>query len=78
MLVLAPDGCIIGFRTGVQTLRWSDVGRFEAARVQSSLELGLVVRGPEGGVLGEIDAAWLDAPLLLVVAVAEAYRDAAR
>lgn len=78
VLVLAPDGCIIGFRTGVQTLRWADVGRFEAARAQSSLELGLVVRGPEGGVLGEIDAAWLDAPLLLVVAVAEAYRDAAR
>lgn len=78
VLVLAPDGCIIGFRTGVRTLRWSSVGRFESGRIEPDYELGLIVRGADDQKLGEIEAAWLDAPLELVVAVAEAYREAAR
>lgn len=78
VLVLAPDGCIIGFRTGVRTLRWSSVGRFESGRIEPDYETGLIVRGADDQKLGEIEAAWLDAPLELVVAVAEAYREAAR
>lgn len=77
VLVLAPDGCVVGFRTGVRALKWSQVGRFEIGPTRPDNEDGLVVRGLDGKILGDIAAAWLDAPLDLVVAIAETYRRAA-
>ena len=77
VLVLAPDGCMVGFRAGAAVLPWSSVGAFEVGPTQPSYELGLVVKDVDGRVLGDVEAGWLDAPLGLVVAVAEAYRGAA-
>ncbi|MBX3276148.1 MAG: hypothetical protein KF729_38200 [Sandaracinaceae bacterium] len=77
VLVLAPDGCVLGLRDGVRALTWGAVGRFTVARLEPEYEEGLVIHGAEGERVGEIDGGFLDAPLGLVVAVAEAYRDAA-
>lgn len=77
VLVLAPDGAIIGFRTGVQTLAWNEVGSFETGPTEPDYNDGLIVRDLDGKKLGDIDAGWLDAPLGLVVKVAETYREAA-
>lgn len=77
VLVLAPDGCIAGFSTGVRTLNWARVGGFVAARVEPSYDLGVRVLDPEGATIGELDGGFLDAPVGLVVAVAEAYRESA-
>ncbi|MCA9604864.1 MAG: hypothetical protein KC619_04695 [Myxococcales bacterium] len=78
VLVLAPDGCVIGFRTGVRTLAWSDVGSFAIGPTEPSYDEGLVVHDANGKKLGDLDAGWLEQPLGLVVAVAETYRRAAR
>ncbi|HJL19575.1 MAG TPA: hypothetical protein RMH99_28185 [Sandaracinaceae bacterium LLY-WYZ-13_1] len=78
VLVLAPDGCVVGFRGGVRTLKWTQVGEFGTGPTEPNYDMGLVVRAPNGDKLGDLDAGWLDAPLRLVVAVAEAYRKAAR
>ncbi len=77
VLVLAPDGCIIGFRTGVRVLAWPQIGQFRAAPSPATYEDALVVLDPDGKMLGDIEASWLDAPLPLVVSVAETYREAA-
>lgn len=78
VLVLAPDGCVVGFRTGVRALAWSRVGEFTSGPTQPDYEHGLIVRGLRGETLGDISAGWLDAPLELVVSIAETYREAAR
>ncbi len=77
VLVLAPDGCIVGFRTGVRTLAWSEVGSFAIGRTEPNYDDGLIVRDADGTKLGEIDGGWLAVPLDVVVAVAETYRRAA-
>ena len=67
VLVLAPDGCVVGLPTGPEAFAWDQVGRFSA-------EGGAVqVTRRDGTVAGTIDAAWFGAPLALIVAVAEAY-----
>jgi hypothetical protein len=78
VLVLAPDGCIAGFSEGIQTLAWSQVGAFKRGVSPATYDEALVVEGPEGETLGSLEAGWLDAPLDLVVRVANAYRDAAQ
>ncbi len=75
VLVLAPDGCIVGFTDGVQTLAWSEIGLFAAGHSPNGE--ALAAYDPTGQQLGRIDASWLDAPLPLVVRVAETYRAAA-
>lgn len=77
VLVLAPDGCVVGFRTGVRTLAWSDVGSFGVGPTEPDYDEGLVVHDAAGRKLGDISAGWLEQPLDLVVAVAETYRTAA-
>lgn len=89
VLVLAPDGCVVGFSRGVTAYAWPEVGEFS---VRPSLEPppkadrvfffererepteDLVLTDPEGEVLGRIGAGWFGAPMPLIVAVAEAYR----
>lgn len=78
VLVLAPDGCVVGFRTGVRALKWAHVGELASGPTKPDYEHGLIVRGLDGETLGDISAGWLDAPLDLVVAIAETYREAAR
>ena len=77
VLVLAPDGCIVGFTEGVRTLSWAQVGSFGLEPVEPDYDDGLVVYGPEGKRFGHINTAFLDAPPGLVVAVANTYREAA-
>lgn len=77
VLVLAPDGCIVGFRNGVRTLKWSMVGAFSCGPTEPNYDDELVVTNAEGERIGAVDAGYLDAPLELVVAVAEAYRQSA-
>ncbi len=77
VLVLAPDGCIVGFRTGVRVLAWSQIGEFKVAPSPVTYEDALVVTDPSGAPIGDIEESWLDAPLPLVVDVAETYREAA-
>jgi hypothetical protein len=78
VLVLAPDGCIVGFRTGVRALAWSEVQSFGIDQDLETFDDALVVTGTDGKRLGDVAAGWLDAPLGLVVRVAEAYRQSAR
>lgn len=77
VLVLAPDGCLIGFRTGVKALKWAEIGAFDIGPTEPEYNDGLVVFDTDGAKLGDIDCGWLDAPLRLVVKVAQAYREAA-
>ncbi|MFK7985507.1 MAG: hypothetical protein AB8I08_05710 [Sandaracinaceae bacterium] len=77
VLVLAPDGCVVGFTEGVQTLSWAEVGRFGLEPIEPNYDDGLTVFGPEGERLGSIATGFLDAPAGLVVAVANAYCEAA-
>lgn len=77
VLVLAPDGCVVGFASGVKTLPWSQVGRFGIQPMEPDYDDGLAVFGPEGELLGSIHTGFLDAPPGLVVAVANTYREAA-
>lgn len=78
VLVLAPDGCVVGARDGIRSLEWSHVSGFRVDAVGPSREPGLVVYGARGERLCDVEARFLAAPLGLVVAVAEAYRQAAR
>ncbi|MEM9074336.1 MAG: hypothetical protein AAGE52_37930 [Myxococcota bacterium] len=76
VLVLAPDGCVVGLPTGPEAFDWPSIRHFRAGeqvaagRARPCLE---VVRS-DGRVAGRIDAAWFAQPLPLIVAVAEAYR----
>jgi hypothetical protein len=76
VLVLAPDGCVVGLPTGPEAFAWSDIGGFQEAldgRVRR-----LEVRRRDGSIAGSIDAAWFGAPLELITAVAQAYLDRQR
>lgn len=77
VLVLAPDGCLAGFRSGVRALDWAEVGSFEIGLAGPEYERGLIVRDVDGDRIGDIAGPWLDARLELVVEVAETYREAA-
>lgn len=87
VLVLCPDGCVVGLSDGVRAFAWEEVAGF---REGAYLARGLfptrracleIAGGPDGDagaegvpVLGRVDAAWFGRPLPLVVSVAEAYR----
>lgn len=73
VLVLAPDGFVIGTTRGVMTFRWSDAELGPRRRENGGWELA--VAGPDGSIAGAVEAEWLDAPLPLIVAVAKAYRE---
>jgi hypothetical protein len=68
VLVLAPDGAVVGFSTGIEVVAWASVGAFVARQGQ------LGVLDAQGAVRGVIDATWFTRPLALIVAVAETYR----
>lgn len=80
VLVLAPDGCVVGLPQGPRAFSWPEVASFgesthqppgrESATPRRCLQLVL----SNGLVAGRIDAAWFAEPLELIVAVAEAYR----
>lgn len=79
VLVLAPDGCVVGLPTGPQAFGWPEIEGFTAGTApvphQPTIRrpcLEVVRRG--GQIEGRIDAAWFAEPLPLIVAVAEAYR----
>ncbi len=79
VLVLAPDGCVVGFPTGVRAFVWRDIDRFQATeaplpgrRRPIFPQLEIVLRDDLGK--GRIAASWFDAPLPLIITVAEAYR----
>lgn len=92
VLVLAPDGCVIGFPSGVRAFAWGDIegfGETEAALpgrlrpLYPHLEVTLRAAQPLGSdpaqpsastSRGRLAAAWFDAPLPLIIRVAEAYR----
>ncbi|MEM1416193.1 MAG: hypothetical protein AAGH15_14900 [Myxococcota bacterium] len=77
VLVLAPDGCVVGLPSGPRAYDWPSIGAFRAGEhvlpgraPRACLEVEL-----EGGAIaGRIDAAWFGDPLPLIVSVAEAYR----
>lgn len=76
VLVLAPDGCVVGLPTGPEAFAWQDLGGFHEAidgRVRR-----LEVRRRDGSIAGSIDAAWFGAPLELITAVAQAYLERQR
>lgn len=80
VLVLAPDGCVVGLPQGPRAFSWPSIATFresthqppgrENATARRCLELVLA----DGNIAGRIDAAWFAEPLELIVAVAEAYR----
>ena len=71
MLVLAPDGCVVGLPTGPEAFAWTEIGDFQHAGEGGSRRLEVRRRGGESA--GSIDAAWFGAPLELITAVAQAY-----
>lgn len=79
VLVLAPDGCVVGLPSGPEAFAWSEIARFAAEEhaptgSPTSMRPCLAVRLTDGRMAGAIDAAWFAEPLPLIVAVAEAYR----
>lgn len=91
VLVLAPDGCIIGFPSGVRAFGWGDIegfgeteaplpGRFRPlyphleVRLRAAEALGGDPAATTPQTRGRLAAAWFDAPLPLIIRVAEAYR----
>ncbi|MCA9612502.1 MAG: hypothetical protein H6721_20355 [Sandaracinus sp.] len=78
VLVLAPDGCVVGLTSGPAVFAWGDIARFavedHAPEGRASpLRACLAVRKANGEV-ASLDGAWFAEPLPLIVAVAEAYR----
>jgi len=73
VLVLAPDGFVIGVRGGVLAHRWSEAELVPWRDASGRLSLN-VTRGP-GRRVASVRAEWFDAPLPLVVAIATAYRE---
>jgi len=92
VLVLAPDGCVIGFPSGVRAFAWNEIegfgeteaplpGRFRPlyphleVTLRSAQTLGDDPASPiQQKTRGRLAAAWFDAPLPLIIRVAEAYR----
>ena len=80
VLVLAPDGCVVGLPQGPRAFNWPDVAAFSESshsppgRENSPPRKWLQLTLADGNVAGRIDAAWFAEPLELIVAVAEAYR----
>ena len=72
VLVLAPDGFVIGTRQGVLTFSWSDAELGTRRTPRGGWALAVAERG---AIVAEVEAEWLEAPLSLVVAVAKAYRE---
>lgn len=68
VLVLCPDGCVVGIRGGPRAFSWSEIGKFEFVRN------AIVLRDRTGAQLVALQAAYFGAPLSLVCAVAESYR----
>lgn len=71
VLVLAPDGCVVGLPTGPEAFAWTEIGEFRASGAGGDLRLEVRRRG--GELAGSIDAAWFGAPIALITAVAQAY-----
>lgn len=80
VLVLAPDGCVVGLPQGPRAFSWPDIAAFQESthqppgREKSAPRRCLQLVLANGMVAGRIDAAWFAEPLELIVAVAEAYR----
>lgn len=74
VLVLAPDGCVVGFPGGPRAFAWSDLEGFSID--EDSDGEHLVFSRADGEELGRIHALWFGAPLELILAVSEAYRRA--
>ncbi len=77
VLLLAPDGCVVGLPTGVRAFGWSEVQRFAAGQDWTPRVASvscLEVWCTDGSLAGRVDAAWFTRPLELIVAIAEAYR----
>ena len=79
VLVLAPDGCVVGLPSGPAAFDWPSLRGFSASEEESLREPErprpcLEITGADGRVVGRIDAAWFTRPLPLIVGVAEAYR----
>ncbi|NOY92943.1 MAG: hypothetical protein GXP55_17300 [Deltaproteobacteria bacterium] len=78
VLVLCPDGCVIGLPSGVRTFHWSELGPFSISvdrHGRFRRRRGLRVVDPDGELLGTLDASWFAQNLTLIVAVANAYRE---
>ncbi len=69
VLVLAPDGCVVGFPSGVRCFSWDEIESFSIFGGHA-----LDVRLQSKGETEKIDASWFAAPLPLIRAVAEAFR----
>lgn len=76
VLVLAPDGCVVGLPTGPEAFAWSDLGGFQEAL--DGKVRRLEIRRRDGSIAGSIDASWFGAPLELITAVAQAYLESQR
>ena len=74
VLVLAPDGCVVGLPSGPRALAWKEIGAFSENADVATGRAQLQVTLANGAIAGALDAAWFGAPLPLIVAVAEAYR----
>lgn len=76
VLVLAPDGCVIGLPEGPRAFAWPEVGRFSEATLPTSKSArpALQLQLADGQIAGLLDESWFGAPLPLIVSVAEAYR----
>ena len=75
VLVLAPDGCVVGLPTGVRALPWSDVTRFVVANGLRGPVL--MIEGTGGTRIGAVHSRFLGGPIELIAAVANTYRQAA-
>lgn len=80
VLVLAPDGCVVGLPTGPAVFDWRSLRGFGAGEEMSLRDPEaagrpcLEIVRADGSVAARIDAAWFTQPLPLIVGVAEAYR----
>jgi len=78
VLVLTPDGCVVGFPEGPRAFAWTALGPFRIGESDPKRRPhsndGLRVVDAQGRALGHIDRAWFRGRLELIVAVANAYR----
>ena len=75
VLVLTPDGCVVGLPSGPAAFSWTELSSFSEQPVSvGGKNLCLELRDAHENVLGRIDAAWFTKPLPLIVGFANAYR----